>query len=196
MVHSVTKYINGHSDVVMGAAVTSSKDLYEKLKFLQNSLGGVPSPFDCYLAHRGLKTLHLRMKRHAENAIKIANHLEASEHVDSVIYPGLKSHPQHELAMKQQKGFGGMISFRIKNGTLKSSNKFLSSLKVFVLAESLGGVESLAELPVLMTHGSVSPELRKELGITDSLIRLSVGIEDDQDLIRDIDQALIAAIRA
>lgn len=134
------------------------------------------------------------MKRHAENAMQIATHLESSKHVDSVIYPGLKSHPQHELAVRQQKGFGGMISFRIKKGTLKSSNKFLSSLKIFVLAESLGGVESLAELPVIMTHASVAPDLRKELGITDSLIRLSVGIEDVHDLIRDIDQALAAAM--
>ena len=133
------------------------------------------------------------MKKHEENAIILANHLESSKYVDSVMYPGLKSHPQHELAVRQQKGFGGMIAFRIKNGTLKSSNKFLSSLKVFVLAESLGGVESLAELPVIMTHAAVEPELRKELGITDSLIRLSVGIEDSKDLINDVDQALVAA---
>ena len=133
------------------------------------------------------------MERHGENAMQIANHLENSTLVEEVIYPGLKSHPQHELANRQQKGYGGMISLRIKNGDLKASNKFLSSLKIFTLAESLGGVESLAELPVVMTHGAVAPELRQELGITDSLIRLSVGIENFKDLINDIDQALIAA---
>ncbi len=190
MVHSVTKYLNGHSDVVMGAAITNHSDLYQKLKFMQNSLGGVPSPFDCFLAHRGLKTLHLRMQQHAKNALAIAQYLEASPFVANVIYPGLPSHPQHDLANKQQSGYGGMVSFRLKKGNLASSNKFLSSLKLFALAESLGGVESLAELPVVMTHASVSPELRQELGITDSLIRLSVGIEDTQDLINDIQQAL------
>ncbi|KAI8929910.1 Cys/Met metabolism PLP-dependent enzyme-domain-containing protein [Entophlyctis helioformis] len=190
VVHSVTKYLNGHSDVVMGVAVTSNDAVYERLKFLQNSIGGIPSPFDCFLANRGLKTLHIRMKRHEENALAIAAHLEASPLVGEVIYPGLKSHPQHELAVRQQHGFGGMVSFRIKNGDLKASNTFLGSLTLFALAESLGGIESLAELPVIMTHASVAPELRAELGITESLIRLSCGIEDVKDLIADIDQAL------
>jgi cystathionine gamma-lyase len=190
VVHSVTKYLNGHSDVVMGMAVTKSKDLYEKLAFLQNSIGGVPSPFDCFMANRGLKTLHLRMQRHGENALKVAQFLEASPLVESVIYPGLPSHPQHELAKRQQSGFGGMVSFRIKNANLAVSNAFLSNLKIFVLAESLGGIESLAELPVVMTHASVAPEQRAVLGITESLIRISVGIEDIEDLIADLKQAL------
>lgn len=192
-VNSVTKYINGHSDVVMGVAVVKDDELYSRLKFMQNSLGGVPSAFDCYLAHRGLKTLHLRMEQHAKNALAIAQFLESSSMVDSVIYPGLESHPQHALAVKQASGFSGMVSFRLKNGTLDSSNKFLASLELFSLAESLGGVESLAELPVVMTHASVAPELRAVLGITDTLIRMSVGIENTQDLIDDIQQALIIA---
>eukprot|EP00842_Homolaphlyctis_polyrhiza_P005280 jgi/Hompol1/5753/HPOL_002074-RA len=196
VVHSVTKYLNGHSDVVMGVAVTSNDALYERLLFLQNSIGGVPSPFDCFLANRGLKTLHLRMKRHEENALAIAKYLEASPLVQEVIYPGLPSHPQHELAKRQQHGFGGMVSFRIKNATLATSNAFLSNLGIFVLAESLGGIESLAELPVIMTHASVAPELRAKLGITDSLIRLSCGIEDSRDLIADIEQALKKATQA
>ncbi|KAL2917922.1 cystathionine gamma-lyase cys3 [Polyrhizophydium stewartii] len=190
VVHSVTKYLNGHSDVVMGIAVTSDDAVYERLKFLQNSIGGVPSPFDCFLANRGLKTLHLRMKRHEENAIAVAHFLESSPHVEEVIYPGLPSHPQHQLAKRQQHGFGGMLSFRIKNASLATSNAFLSNLRLFALAESLGGIESLAELPVIMTHASVAPELRAQLGITDSLIRLSVGIEDSKDIIADIEQAL------
>ncbi|TPX32304.1 hypothetical protein SeMB42_g07634 [Synchytrium endobioticum] len=194
VVHSVTKYMNGHSDVVMGAAITSSDEIIEKLKFLQNSIGGVPSPFDCFLANRGLKTLHLRMRQHAQNALAVATYLESCPLVSHVIYPGLPSHPQHLLAKRQQHGFGGMISFRIKNGGLDTSNRFLSSLRIFALAESLGGVESLAELPAVMTHASVSTEQRMVLGITDSLIRLSVGIEDVQDLINDIKQALEAAV--
>lgn len=201
VVHSVTKYLNGHSDVVMGMAVTNNKEIYEKLRFLQNSIGGVPSPFDCFLANRGLKTLHLRMKRHNESALKISLFLENHKHVESVIYPGLESHPQHQLAKQQQKGFGGMLSFRIKNATLQTSNDFLKSLKIFVLAESLGGIESLVELPVVMTHASVDPELRAGiiivmvivLGITESLIRMSVGIEDVDDLINDINNALKCA---
>ncbi|KAJ3258756.1 hypothetical protein HK103_003350 [Boothiomyces macroporosus] len=190
VVHSVTKYLNGHSDVVMGVAVTNSDELHERLAFLQNSIGGVPSPFDCFMANRGLKTLHLRMQRHGENALAVAKYLEASPLVESVIYPGLPSHPQHELAKRQQHGFGGMVSFRIKNANLDVSNAFLSNLKIFVLAESLGGIESLAELPVVMTHASVAPALRKELGITESLIRISVGVEDIHDLIADLKQAL------
>ncbi|KAJ3367065.1 hypothetical protein GGF32_000127 [Allomyces javanicus] len=189
VVHSVTKYINGHSDAVMGVAVTSRDDLYEKLKFLQNSIGAVPSAFDCFLANRGLKTLHVRMAQHARNAAAVAAALESSPLVENVIYPGLKSHPQHELAKRQMRGFGGMISFRIK-GDLATSNAFLRHLKYFTLAESLGGVESLAELPAVMTHGSVAPEDRAVLGITDTLLRLSVGIEETEDLVQDVLQAL------
>ncbi|KAJ3370942.1 hypothetical protein GGF31_003672 [Allomyces arbusculus] len=189
VVHSVTKYINGHSDAVMGVAVTSRDDLYEKLKFLQNSIGAVPSAFDCFLANRGLKTLHVRMAQHARNAAAVAAALESSPLVENVIYPGLKSHPQHELAKRQMRGFGGMISFRIK-GDLATSNAFLRHLKYFTLAESLGGVESLAELPAVMTHGSVAPEDRAVLGITDTLLRLSVGIEETDDLVQDVLQAL------
>ncbi|KAJ3312802.1 hypothetical protein HDU76_002806 [Blyttiomyces sp. JEL0837] len=190
VVHSVTKYINGHSDVVMGVAATNNDDICTRLKFLQNSIGGIPSAFDCFLANRGLKTLHLRMSRHSENAHALARFLESSPLVQEVIYPGLESHPQHELAKRQQKGFGGMVSFRIKNATLDVSNKFLSSLRLFALAESLGGVESLAELPAVMTHASLTPEARKELGVDESLIRLSIGIEEFADLKADIEQAL------
>ncbi|KAJ3158256.1 hypothetical protein HDU86_002965 [Geranomyces michiganensis] len=193
VVHSVTKYINGHSDVVMGMAVTNSDAIRDELRFLQNSIGGVPSAFDCFLANRGLKTLHLRMKRHEENALAVARYLESSPKVGEVIYPGLESHKQHALAKQQQRGFGGMVSFRLLNGDLHASNKFLSTLKLFALAESLGGVESLAELPAVMTHASLTPEAREALGVTDSLIRLSVGVEDAEDLIKDIQAGLDAA---
>lgn len=192
VVHSVTKYINGHSDVVMGVTVTNDLDFYKDLQFQQNSFGAVPSPFDCFLAHRGLKTLALRMRQHEINAIKVANHLENLPFVENVIYPGLKSHPQHKLATTQQSGYGGMVSFRIK-GDGDVADKFLSSLKIFTLAESLGGIESLCELPSKMTHGSVPLEERLALGITDNLIRLSVGIEDAEDLINDINQAFKAS---
>ena len=192
VVHSVTKYINGHSDAVMGIALTRNQQVYEKLKFLQNSIGAVPSAFDCFLANRGLKTLHVRMRKHEENAVAIAKFLESHPAVQQVIYPGLPSHPQHELACAQQKGFGGMISFRI-NGSLDNAKRFFTAIKYFTLAESLGGVESLAELPCVMTHGSVSAEDRQKLGITDTLIRLSVGIEETDDLIADLDNALKVA---
>ncbi|KAJ3117628.1 hypothetical protein HK098_006143 [Nowakowskiella sp. JEL0407] len=189
VVHSVTKYINGHSDAIMGIALLNSEKIYNDLKFLQNAIGGVPSAFDCYLAHRGLKTLHLRMRQHEKNAMAVARFLESSPYVTSTIYPGIESHPQHELAKKQQSGFGGMVSFRIKGG-LNESNLFLRSVRIFVLAESLGGVESLAELPAVMTHASLTPEARKELGVDESLIRLSCGIEDTEDLVQDVKQAL------
>ncbi|KAJ3055028.1 hypothetical protein HK097_011664 [Rhizophlyctis rosea] len=195
VVHSVTKYINGHSDVVMGVAVTSDDAIHDRLRFLQNSIGGVPSAFDCFLANRGLKTLHLRMKAHESNATAIARYLESHPKVAEVIYPGLPSHRQHELARRQQKGFGGMLSFRLRNGDLEASNTFLASLKIFALAESLGGVESLAELPAVMTHASLTPEAREALGVTDSLIRMSVGVEEVEDLIDDIEQALNAAVK-
>lgn len=189
VVHSVTKYINGHSDVVMGVAVTNNEAVYEKLQFMQNSMGAVPSAFDSYLARRGLMTLEVRMQRHAQNAQAIAEYLETNPNIEEVIYPGLPSHPNHELAKQQQRGFGGMISFRIK-GSLENANKFLSQLEYITLAESLGGVESLIELPAIMTHGAVSPEDRQKLGITDTLLRLSVGIENVEDLIADIKQSL------
>lgn len=191
VVHSVTKYIGGHSDVVMGVLATSNEEIYTKLKFLQNSMGAIPAPFDCYMALRGLKTLHLRMREHSKNALEVATFLESHPLVDSVIYPGLASHPQHELAKRQMRGFGGMITFFIKGG-LDESRVFLESLKLFALAESLGAVESLAEHPVIMTHASVPPEQRKALGISDSLIRLSVGCEDIADILADLKKAFEA----
>jgi len=191
VVHSVTKFINGHSDVVMGVLATNKTELYTELKFLQNGIGAVPSPFDCFLALRGVKTLHVRMKEHERNAFKIVKFLESHPKVERVVYPGLPSHPQHELAKKQMTGFGGMLIFYIKGG-IAESNLFLEKIKIFALAESLGGVESLIELPSIMTHASVPAEERAKLGISDTLIRLSVGIEDADDLIADIDQALNA----
>jgi Cystathionine beta-lyases/cystathionine gamma-synthases len=188
-VNSVSKYINGHSDVIMGIAVTNSEEIIERLRFIQNAVGAIPSPFDSWLANRGLKTLAVRMRQHEKNALAIAKFLEAHPLVEEVYYPGLESHKQHELAKKQMKGFGAMMSIRIK-GNLDTANKFLSSLKIFTLAESLGGVESLCEIPCIMTHAAVPPEERAKLGITDTLIRLSVGIEETEDIIRDLDQAL------
>ncbi len=188
VVHSATKYIGGHSDVLGGAILTDSADLAEKLQFLVNSIGAVASPFDSFMAMRSLKTLALRMREHEKNAIKIANYLSSHPMVDKVIYPGLENHPQHELAKKQMNGFGGMITFFIKGG-MPEARKFLERVKIFALAESLGGVESLIEHPGIMTHASVPAERRKELGISDALIRLSVGVEDIDDLINDLDQA-------
>lgn len=195
VVHSCTKYIGGHSDVVMGVLATSNDEYYTKLKFLQNSIGAVPAPFDCYMALRGMKTLHLRMREHSKNAAAVATFLESHEGVESVIYPGLTSHPQHELAKRQMRGFGGMITFFIKGG-LAESRVFLESLRLFALAESLGAVESLAEHPVIMTHASVPPEQRKLLGISDSLIRLSVGCEDLPDILADLTNAFEAVKKA
>uniref|UniRef100_A0A673KNL5 Cystathionine gamma-lyase n=1 Tax=Sinocyclocheilus rhinocerous TaxID=307959 RepID=A0A673KNL5_9TELE len=191
--YSATKYMNGHSDVVMGLISLNRDDLYERLKFLQNGLGAVPSPFDCYMCNRGLKTLHLRMKQHFKNAMAAAQFLEADPRVDRVIFPGLPSHPQHELTKRQCTGCPGMITFYIK-GKLEHASTFLSNLKLFALAESLGGYESLAEHPASMTHASVSEDERKELGISDMLVRLSVGLEDEEDIIADLDQALAAAV--
>ncbi len=188
VVHSATKYIGGHSDVVGGVAVTSNAEIAEKLAFLSNSMGGVQGAFDAFLALRSLKTLPLRMKAHAENAQKVAEFLEKHPKVQKVLYPGLSSHPQHALAKKQMHGFGGMITFFIKGG-LPAARHFLESVQVFALAESLGGVESLIEHPAIMTHASVPAEQRKILGIDDSLIRLSVGVEDCDDLISDLKQA-------
>lgn len=188
VVHSVTKYIGGHSDVVMGCAVTNREDICDNLRFIQNGCGAVPSPFDCYMAIRGLKTLHLRMDRCQENSIKISNFLENNKYVEKCIYPGLKSHPNHEIAKKQMKGYGGMVTFFLK-GNIMKTKKFLENLKIFTLAESLGAVESLAECPAVMTHASVPVEDRQKLGIKDNLIRLSIGIENSNDLIQDLQKA-------
>lgn len=189
VMYSLTKYMNGHSDVIMGAAIMNDEALYTKLKFLQNAAGIVPSPFDCYLVNRSLKTLALRMERHKSNSLAIAKYLEKHPKVERVLHPGLPSHPQHELAKKQTFGHSGIMSFYIKGG-MKESTVFLQSLEVFTLAESLGGYESLAEVPSVMTHASVPAEQRALLGITDNLIRLSVGLEDADDLIVDLKQAL------
>lgn len=190
--HSTTKYLNGHSDVVGGFVATSNKDLAEKMYFLQNAVGGVPGPMDSFLVLRGVKTLHVRMQRHAENAFKIAEYLVKHPKVNKVTFPGLTTHPQHELAKKQMKGFGGMMTFDMKGG-LEAARKFLKTVKVFACAESLGGVESLIEHPAIMTHASIPKENREKLGITDGLIRLSVGIEDSADLIDDLKAAFDAA---
>lgn len=189
VLHSSTKYIGGHSDVLGGSVMLSDNDLYQKLQYYQNAVGAVLSPFDSYLTIRGIKTLGLRMRKHEENALQIAHFLENHSKVKKVIYPGLKSHPQYKLAKKQTKGSGGIISFEIE-GQLDDAKLFMESLHLFALAESLGGVESLIELPALMTHASVSKEDRENIGITDTLIRLSVGIEDVKDLISDIENAL------
>ncbi|GFS99857.1 cystathionine gamma-lyase [Nephila pilipes] len=189
VMHSLTKYMNGHSDVVMGAIATNSEEIYEKMKYYQNSLGTVPSPFDCFLVNRGLKTLHLRMERHMQNGLQVAEFLEKHKAVEKVIYPGLKNYPQYELAQKQCTGTSGMVSFYIKGG-IAEAQKFIKSLKVFILAESLGSIESLAEIPSLMTHASVPKDQREKLGISDNLIRLSVGVESIKDLLADLNQAL------
>ena len=187
--HSTTKNLNGHSDVIGGSLVMKDKELYDKLQFLQNAVGAVPGPFDCFLVLRGIKTLAIRMERHAENAIKIAQFLENHPKVRKVIYPGLSSHPQHELAKKQMTGFGGIVTFFIKGG-LEAARRFLERVKIFSLAESLGGVESLIEHPAIMTHASLPKEVREKIGISDELIRVSVGIEHVDDLIGDLKQAL------
>ena len=189
VLHSLTKYVGGHSDVVAGALMFNSRDLYDKLFFIMKSVGSGLSPFDAYLVQRGAKTLEVRVQRAQQNAMKIAKLLEGHKNVARVIYPGLSSHPQHHIAKKQMKGFGAMISFYVKGG-IKEAEKFLVALKYFTLAESLGGVESLAENPALMTHGSVPPEHRKLLGIEDNFVRLSVGIESEEDLLHDVKQAL------
>ncbi len=192
VMHSATKYINGHSDMVGGVAVVGDNEkLAEDLAFLQNSTGTIAGPFDSFLALRGLKTLALRMKQHNESGMRIAQWLTAHNQIERVYYPGLASHPQADLAEEQMDGFGGMISIVIKGG-LKKASAFMQNLKLFALAESLGGVESLSNHPALMTHASVPKDIRKRLGISDSLVRLSVGVEDVEDLIADIRQALDA----
>lgn len=188
--HSATKYLGGHSDVVMGALMLSDDKLAERIYFIQKSCGAVPSPFDCFLVLRGIKTLHLRVDTSCKNATKIADFLVNHEKVENVYFAGLESHKGHALAKKQMRQFGGMISFDLKNDTQENASKFLENTKIFVLAESLGGVESLACYPAMMTHASIPIEKRHEIGITDSLIRLSVGCEDVDDLIEDLEQAL------
>lgn len=191
VMHSCTKYIGGHTDVVMGVVCTSSDEIYQRIKFLQNTIGAVPSPFDCFLALRGMKTLHLRMKACSKNALKVAQLLEGHPKVEKVIYPGLSSHPQYEIAQKQMKCASGMISFYLKGG-LPEARKFLENAKLFVCAESLGAVECLMEHPGIMTHASVPEANRAELGISDSLVRLSVGIEHIDDILADLNRALDA----
>lgn len=190
VVHSVTKYLNGHSDMVGGAIVVGdNSELGERLAFLQNAVGGVLGPFDSFLALRGLKTLHLRMSRHCENALAIAQALARHPAIAKVHYPGLPEHPQHALARRQMNGFGGMVSIVLKGG-LDDARRFLERCRIFICAESLGGVESLAEHPAIMTHASLPADIRANLGIDDTLVRLSVGVEDVNDLIADIEQAL------
>lgn len=188
VLHSSTKYMGGHSDMVGGIVLTNSDDLADQLRFLQNSAGMIPSPFDCWLLTRGIKTLHLRMERHCDNALKISRYLEKHEKVKKVFYPHLESHPNYTLAKKQMKFGGGIVSFVLENE--EQAKLFLKNLKLFYLAESLGGVESLCELPAEMTHGSIPREMRHEIGISDGLIRLSVGVENADDLIDDLEQAL------
>lgn len=192
VMHSATKYLGGHSDVVGGLLATGNLELAKRLRFHQNAVGAVMGPFDAYLVLRGIKTLSLRMERHNASGQRIAEWLEKQPGVEKVVYPGLKSHPQHELAKKQMSGFTGMITFFISGG-LDEARRFLETVRLFTLAESLGGVESLVDHPAIMTHASVPPEQRKELGISDTLIRLSVGVESADDLIADLSAALAAA---
>lgn len=190
VMHSATKYLGGHSDVVMGALVCNDNELQERLAFLQNSCGAVPGPHDCFLVQRGIKTLHLRMRQHCENARQIVAFLQGHSRVDKLYWPGLLDHPNHVIAKVQMRDFGGMISFTVKEGTLEAASKVVSSTKVFTLAESLGGVESLIGHPATMTHASIPKEEREKTGVVDALIRLSVGAEDAEDLIHDLEQAL------
>ncbi|KAF2480499.1 putative cystathionine gamma-lyase [Neohortaea acidophila] len=195
VIHSVTKYINGHSDVLMGVAAFNSDDLFERLKFLQNAIGAVPSPFDCWLAHRGVKTLHLRAREASNNAALVAAALEASPHVLAVNYPGLTSHRQHAIALKQHRDGlgGGMLSFRLRGGKA-AADRFCEETRIFTLAESLGGVESLCEVPGSMTHAGIPKEQREAAGVFDDLVRLSCGVEDGQDLVEDVLRAITKAI--
>ena len=194
VMHSITKYLNGHSDVIGGILVSKNKDLIDKLRFIQMSVGAVPSPFDCWIVQRSLKTLHVRMERHNYNAYEISKFLKKSNKIKSIYYPGLKDHPNHEVAKKQQLDpnneavFGGMISIDL--GSLLKAKKFVKNLHIFTLAESLGGVESLICHPASMTHASIPPKVRHNLGITDGLVRLSIGIEDINDLVKDLQEGL------
>lgn len=190
VMHSVTKYIAGHSDVVMGALVTNNEELYKQLFFYYNACGGTPGPQDSFLALRGIKTLHLRMKAHCENGKQIAQFLRNHPRIEKVYWPGFEDHPNHEVAKKQMRDFGGMISIVLKDASLQDTFKVASSFKVFSLAESLGGVESLINHPATMTHGSIPKEIREKVGVVDNLIRISVGVEDIEDLLKDLEQAL------
>jgi len=189
VVHSTTKYLNGHCDVVGGAVVTTTDELTQKMQFLLNAMGTCASPFDCWLVLRGIETLPVRMRQHEENARAIANHLNKHQAVKRVYYPGLPTHPGHDIAKRQMKGFGGMVSFEVKGG-IEAANKFQKKIKIFALAESLGGAASLAEHPGTMSHASMPKDVREKVGITDDLIRLSIGLENADDLIEDLDQAL------
>jgi len=189
VVHSTTKYLNGHCDVVGGAVITTTDELSERVQFLLNAMGTCAAPFDCWLVLRGIETLAVRMKKHEENAMAVANYLKGHPVVKKVFYPGLESHPGHEIARRQMKGFGGVVSFELKGG-IRAVNSFLKRLKVFSLAESLGGAVSLAEHPATMSHASMPQDYREKVGITDELIRLSVGLENVDDLIEDLHQAL------
>lgn len=190
VMHSVTKYLGGHSDTVMGALVTNDDELATQLAFIQNASGAVPGPQDCFLVLRGIKTLHIRMQRHCENALEVANWLEAHPKVGKVHYPGLPSHPSHELAGRQMRGYGGMLSFELKGDVYEEAVRVMENLEVFSLGESLGGVESLCTHPASMTHASIPKDERLKTGLKDTLIRLSVGIEDIEDLIADLTQAI------
>ena len=190
VMHSATKYLGGHSDVVMGGLVVKDEKLAKNLYFIQNASGAICGPMDSFLVLRGIKTLHIRMQRHCENGAAVAHFLRSHPKVDKVYWPGFENHPNHDIAKKQMNGFGGMISFTTADGTLESAVKVVEKLKVFTLAESLGGVESLAGHPASMTHASIPKEERAKTGVVDSLIRLSVGIEDEEDLINDLKQAL------
>ena len=190
VVHSATKYIGGHSDVILGAAITNDDELAEKLHFIQKSSGATPGPFDCFLALRGTKTLHLRMQRHCENARRVAEFLSSHPKVKHVNYPGFKTHPNHDIAARQMSDFGGMLSFTLKNDDIRAARRLTTLMRVFTLAESLGGVESLIEQPATMTHSSLPRDVRLKSGLEDTLIRLSVGVEDVDDLTEDLNQAL------
>ncbi len=191
VLHSATKYLGGHSDVIHGAVITKDKEYADQLYFIQNAAGAVPGPQDCFLILRGIKTLHLRVERSCKNAKKIAKYLKAHPKVSKVYYPGFKDHPNHEVAKKQMKDFGGMVSFDLINNELEAANEVLKGTKLFSLAESLGGVESLIGHPASMTHASIPREERLKVGLTDSLIRLSIGVEDADDLIEDLENALL-----
>lgn len=195
VVHSVTKYINGHSDVVMGVAAFNSEEMFQRLSFLQNAIGAIPSPFDCWLAHRGLKTLHLRAREATTNATSVAKALEGSPHVIAVNYPGLNSHPHRAIAVKQHRNGmgGGMLSFRIQGGHA-AAERFCQATSLFTLAESLGGVESLVEVPSSMTHAGIPKDQREAVGVFDDLVRVSCGVEDAEDLKADVLQALEKAV--
>ena len=190
VMHSVTKYIGGHSDVVMGALLVNDDELYKNLWFIYNACGATPGPQDSFLVLRGIKTLHLRMKAHCENGARIAAYLKNHPKIDKIYWPGFEDHPNHEIAKKQMRDFGGMVSITIKNADLQETFRIASKFKVFALAESLGGVESLVNHPTSMTHGSIPKEEREKVGVTDNLLRLSVGVEDIEDLLADLDQAL------